>query len=444
MCRTSATLPRIRWAAGVCLTVSLACCLAAGSQPTGRTLFLLAGTLGLNDTSQTFPARLYTVDPQHRLRLFRTVVPGDEGITAVLGDTRGRIYVAFPSDLAFPAPTKISVVHERQPRAKDIVSFDPGSMAVWEYALATAAGPGLESRALLPLFQEPPSTVKGHAAFMRYVSRATTLVAVAGDAPASGPRVTQNDWALYRDLTYSGSPGGPGFYPPPHAAVENRDLVMRLGGKVVTVDRAPPLPEGSPGTIWILAASSRFVVSVPLHFAGGNYTVPAVLYVHGRQTGTWRKLESAGSMPQCRIFGPWLATRVRDLEQSATHRDTNPGHGAESHLWVRDERPDVRTEYEDLDSAFRIPGTLTLDNLVDGRRITLDTHEEDSEILDVRSDGLLLYRVNDEIFSAQIEGDKLSAPTLVVKGEDVPEVHWAFWSNAPAEPAPTGKPAAGR
>jgi hypothetical protein len=69
-----------------------------------------------------------------------------------------------------------------------------------------------------------------------------------------------------------------------------------------------------------------------------------------------------------------------------------------------------------------------LDNLEDGSRITIDTGQEDSEILTVRDDGLVLYRVNDSIFSAQIEGDKLSKPLLVVKDEDVPEVHWVFWS----------------
>lgn len=74
-----------------------------------------------------------------------------------------------------------------------------------------------------------------------------------------------------------------------------------------------------------------------------------------------------------------------------------------------------------------------MDNLEDGRRITIQTDQEDSEILTVRDDGLVLYRVNDSIFAAQIEGDKLGKPALVVKDEDVPEVHWVFWS-----PAATG------
>ncbi len=76
--------------------------------------------------------------------------------------------------------------------------------------------------------------------------------------------------------------------------------------------------------------------------------------------------------------------------------------------------------------------------------ITIDTGQQDSEVLDVRKDGLVLYRMNDEILSAQIEGDKLSAPTLVVKGEDVPEVHWVFWSKAKVSARPVAEPKAGR
>jgi len=40
----------------------------------------------------------------------------------------------------------------------------------------------------------------------------------------------------------------------------------------------------------------------------------------------------------------------------------------------------------------------------------------------------VLYRVNDTIFQAQIAGGKLRGTTVVVKDEDVPEIHWVFWS----------------
>lgn len=442
MCRAFATVRRIKRSGWASMIVMLACSFTLSAAQRGRTLFLLTGTCFLNDTSQTFPAVLYTVSAQRKLEPFRTVVSGNEGTTNILDDMRGAIYVSFPSNLGVSrAPTKVSVIHEQRPGENDVVTFNPEVLLDEPYAEGTAAGPDLSSYGLFVLFPQPPSTVNGHDSFMRFLhSSVTTLMAVAANSPAKGSRVTRNAWALYGYLTFSGSPGGPGAYPTPEAVVEDGNLIMRYGGRTVFVDQAPAFPKGGPRTIWILAASSRFVASMPLHFGGGNYTYPATMYVHDRQNGSWKELKSAGSMPQCRIFGFWLATRVRNLKQSGRYLDTNPGHNDESHQWIKYERPDVREEFGSIDFVFDIPGIFTLDNLVDGRRITLKTNEEDSEILAVRSDGLVLYRVNDEIYSAQIEGDKLSTPTLVVKDDDVPEVHWAFWSNARVKPQPAAQP----
>ena len=75
----------------------------------------------------------------------------------------------------------------------------------------------------------------------------------------------------------------------------------------------------------------------------------------------------------------------------------------------------------------RFPGVLVLQNLQDNRRIRLETHQEDSEILFVSGDSVL-YRVNDSIFRATIVGDALRDTSLLARDEDVPEVHWIFWS----------------
>jgi hypothetical protein len=74
-----------------------------------------------------------------------------------------------------------------------------------------------------------------------------------------------------------------------------------------------------------------------------------------------------------------------------------------------------------------IPGILMLQNLGDGRKIRIETDQEDSEIL-WADDNSALYRVNDAIYQAQIIGDKLQDTTMIVKDQDVPEIHWVFWS----------------
>ena len=154
----------------------------------GRTLYLLTGTQ-LNDTSQTFPVRLYTVRPDRKLKLFRQVVAGNEGTSGVLDDTGGHIYVEFPSDMGVSsAPTAVSIIHKRDPAADDIVRFNSTGMSVWPYATAAALAEGARSYALLTLF--PGSPPPERAAFNEYIRSRTQLMAFAGAALAGRPRVT--------------------------------------------------------------------------------------------------------------------------------------------------------------------------------------------------------------------------------------------------------------
>lgn len=110
--------------------LGLVCALAAAAPQQGRNLFLLTGTCFLNDTSHTFPSRLYTVTAQGALKLFRTVVPGNEGTTEILDGMQGEIYVSFPSYTGAQgaAPMKVSVIHEQQPSEDDVVIFNPKAM----------------------------------------------------------------------------------------------------------------------------------------------------------------------------------------------------------------------------------------------------------------------------------------------------------------------------
>ncbi|MGH9397859.1 MAG: hypothetical protein ACRD18_13545 [Terriglobia bacterium] len=245
-----------------------------------------------------------------------------------MDDMQGEIYVTFPSNLGVSrAPTKVSIIHKRHPGEDDVVAFNPKVMPVFTDATATAVGPDLRSYALFTLFPEPPPTVNGHAAFMRFIrSSATILVAVAGNPSAKGPRMTRNDWSLYSHLTFSGSPGGPGSYPNPLPAIENGDLVFRLGGQRAFLGRAPPsLPgTGSSCEIRIAAADRRFLVFWV--FCASDRAMPTTLHVHDGDLNSWKELGSVGSLPQCRIFGPWLATIAMSCEGTGgcVWRDPNP------------------------------------------------------------------------------------------------------------------------
>lgn len=76
-----------------------------------------------------------------------------------------------------------------------------------------------------------------------------------------------------------------------------------------------------------------------------------------------------------------------------------------------------------------MPGEIDLYNLQDGRRVGLKTGQQDSEVLNVSS-SQVLYRVNDAIFSARVDGSHVGPASLIASGPSVPEIHWVFWSNA--------------
>jgi len=313
---------------------------------------------------------------------------------------------------------------------KDDVVFNPQSLVALDTDFGVAAGSGDQSYLLCTLLQDVPAYTGPYPGGV-----SSSLVSVAGDVPASEPRIQQNDWSLYSSFRYQGAPGGPmgtgfctlGFIKDNHVRIQGEPGAGPFSMKL-DLDSAPPFPlKDYSASLYIVVASARF-------FAFGFETGDSSLYVHDRKPNTWKILESASTVPYARkIFGSWLATIV-EIWRSGERVERR---GAENERnWSTPLLPNVRNLYPAFAGEARtsIPGTLLLDNLEDGRRITLETGQEDSEILAVRDDGLVLYRVNDSIFAAQIEGDKLGKPTLVVKDEDVPEVHWVFWSPTETNP----------
>lgn len=391
----------------------------------GRRLFLLAGTPTVQ-SPVTYPVDLYYVAPNRTLALVRQIVPQSAGLFTVLDDEGNNIYVAYPHI----NPTTLSIVHKERPALKDTIIFNPGGLAVDNTAVGVAAGKGFQSYALFPLLRRT-----GGDSSPIHVD----LTSVAGDAAGDEPRIKINEWSQYQSFRMRGAPGGPlgpGFTT--LGEIRNNYVELQLS----VPGRPPFLGQPSDSELELASAPPDVPVaerSGPFYIAVANRGFLAIgstpghpsLYVYDRLQKTWKLIDSTSTIQYARrIFGSWLATIV---EVWRPGNPQNPGREDERDTGTR-LLTNIREAY-----AFwagrdvHIPGILVLDNLEDGRRITLQTNEEDSEILDVRSDGLVLYRVNDLIFSAQIEGDKLSAPTLVVKDDDVPEIHWAFWSNAQGE-----------
>jgi hypothetical protein len=227
----------------------------------------------------------------------------------------------------------------------------------------------------------------------------------------------------------------------------------RAGSKGVPIDTLPEsfrIPENKED-IGILAANPSYLIL-------GNYYIQqdskskddvTQLFILDRTKGAWKELQIPGGTSRMRLFGSWLAV----IQQWPRHAPGMPGPPWDPlHLFPDPGRakergigsanlPDVRLAYSSGAARdSKIPGILELDNIQDGRRITIKTNQEDSEILLATAAGVVLYRVNDTIFEAHIQGSALVNRTTIAKDTDVSEVHWAFLGPTTAASASNGSP----
>jgi hypothetical protein len=384
----------------------IACASATANASTkAEHLYLLAGTADIYG-APGYPVRLYKLS-SGRLALVRRVSPS---LFSVTDDLHGHLYVLEQNR------RRLMVIHENAPENVDVVPSPPmkgpdQGFSFYNMTWGAIAGPGV-----------PPGIVYagGNSPTTWRVTR------VLGDAIPGRPRIERGNWGLYRYLQYAGPGGGPAYENAlgPGGTINHGQILMpyTIGGPGHgDLGPTPPfLPSkagivagypGRPRGATIVADTVRFFAfSAPLP----STTNPSsgVIYLLKRTPKRW----SVINFPICslspRLFVAWLACNVSKI------------------VFVRF-RPQANGEPANIITP---QGEVLLQNLVDGRKLTIDTGQQDSEVLDVRKVGLVLYRVSNEIFSARIEGDKLSAPTLVVKGEDVPEVHWVFWSKAGTQP----------
>ena len=353
-----------------------------------------------------FPVTLYSVGADHRLVMVRQIMSQRQGLFDLRDDLHGLLYVKGGY---------LSIIHEDDPEREDRMEVPSSYYSAW----GVAAGKAQPSVALLP-------DLKGH----------WIVTTIYGNLPKGKPRVVQGGWEPYHSFQYGGSFGGPNPINVPVGKIIGSTVVLpnQLRGTAqVVLSSVPatfPAATMQGRGVFITFSTDRFFAFSVVPLPGTN-PGQDIVYVHDKIKDKWSILKMPTVEPEERIFGDWLATIVRIWRPG---NQDHPGFENERHV------PFGMRNYPlppvGYGGDYFLPGTLLLRNLVDGRVITLHTGQEDSEVLDVENDGTLLYRVNDSIFSAQIQGDKLSASTLVVKDQDVPEVHWVFWSASQRSKAP--------
>lgn len=376
----------------------------------GRALYALAATPNENISYATnrYPATLYRINSAKKLKVVREITSEKDGSATVqaAGDA---IFI-----LDHPHFT-VHVIHTNDPTRSDSVAFNVdrrGSMVDLQDGVAAAIAQGAVPQILLPLVipqgNSPPTI---------------TLVSVSSDATQAGSRITFDQWDEYAAIRLEGTPEIPIPALSIKVWIDSGDVIFRSfhnPAHHVIIDTAPPpsLRTGEAG-FDLKAINDRYLVLRNL--SSGTL-------VQDRSRNTWQKIPIEGDRSRLRLFGEWLATDV-ELESSGPFGVDKPEKSGE-----RDSRtnrlPSVYGEYGSYCSYNHrsFPGVLIIQNLVDGRTIRIDTHQEDSEILSVNGT-LVLYRVNDSIYQATIAGKQIQGATLIAKDDDVPEVHWIFWSN---------------
>jgi hypothetical protein len=177
----------------------------------------------------------------------------------------------------------------------------------------------------------------------------------------------------------------------------------------------------------VLAVTDRYLVLVTVYswddVQAKRLPTTETYYVLHKQTHRWGKVTVPGNNSTVRIFGSWMAVREADVSNG----DTRPGPGRDTErAQATSALPDVHAAYEGvLSSTYRFRGELELVDLEGERRIPIHTESEDSEILSVEGNRVI-YRIDNAIYQAQLGDGTLGARELLVRGDDVPEIHWVF------------------
>lgn len=379
-------------------------------------VYLVAATTPSgNGFSGPYPAALFGIGTDHKLRLVRRLFTVGQGLSEVADDFHGTLYLAGSAG--------VSVVHESEPAREDFVplakpfAFDDG--LCW----GVVEGHGVPSSA-------------------EYCSQ-NGVTRVAGNRSSGNPRVARGNWSDFRDLQFGGVNGGPFQSKFPIAEIAGTDLDLPSSvDPRVALTKLPPELRAKPELrrrVWIVASTDRYLAVwvVPDSWRNnadaGNPAHAETLEIHilDKPAENWSTLE----LPACvtdqigapvRFFGDWVVTTVMHWSPSDDSSASGPGTENER-VTDLDTVPPIRAEYSNRFLHLNIPGELVIQNLRDGRKMTLKTDQEDSEALAIRDDGEMLFRANDSIFSARIEGDHVTAPELLAKGDAAADVHWAFW-----------------
>lgn len=145
----------------------------------------------------------------------------------------------------------------------------------------------------------------------------------------------------------------------------------------------------------------------------------SVAWIMDRTTNAWVAWRVPGTKLWPRVFRDWVTMNVTRID--ATRTDSLVS-------LPKDEqgRPDIRA----LDPTIRHSGTLLLRNFKTGESHRIETKENDCEVLLIEG-RTVFYRANDAILEGELNPrQEVVEGRVVIRGAEVPGIHWAFYGRA--------------
>lgn len=244
-------------------------------------------------------------------------------------------------------------------------------------------------------------------------------------------------WQAYRDAHITGGTRGYQFTDDWQYLQQFEDgrLAIRKGG--YAVEFAPPLPpalrfQSDEGPELYLNNEHLLAVTRGEYQPKSPNGLGKLTYrIYDKAGGTWKSLTVPGNLTKSlRAFGPWIAGMVNEgagnerpgVTSALKPPRVSPGRAERS----QENRATGMPIDIWLEGFYYRPGILFLYHVPTARYYQWDTHQGDSEILLVEKDQVY-YRVNRTIYRAVIGEKAVGKPTLVVAGDEVPDIHWIFF-----------------
>ena len=207
-------------------------------------------------------------------------------------------------------------------------------------------------------------------------------------------------------------------------------VTMRGPKDQSTIDVAPPIPPAlrPPGaTTARIAARNPFMTALKLP---DNRVL-----VYSVRSGWFAPapLNDKPTVP-LRAIGPWLIGRSAKPMSPIANRQSRSKPTPEDLDFLNQPKKwptsvktgqNHRLSEKHLNDTYT--DTLIVFNVDTGKHYQVRTGDANCEVLWI-DDSSMYYRVNGSIYVVKIQADGLANPELVTQGEEIWDVHWAFWS----------------